>query len=134
MWTSERHRKRPVEESAADTGAVTLEDSPAGVYLEGERRGAQVYSPGGYRWRPAQGEQVLVLKAGGERESPCIIGRRQADGLGPGEVEIACQEGRASIRLLPVGEIELRGGVVVNGKTLEDLIAEIAQRYAGGGG
>lgn len=56
MWTSERSRKRPVEEAAADTGAVTLGESPAGVYLEGERRGAQVYSPGGYRWRPAQGD------------------------------------------------------------------------------
>ncbi|MCI8870514.1 MAG: hypothetical protein HFF39_08245 [Lawsonibacter sp.] len=132
MWTSERSRKRPVEEAAADTGAVTLGESPAGVYLEGERRGAQVYSPGGYRWRPAQGDQVLVLKAGGERESPCVIGCRQEDGLGPGEVEIACQANRASIRLLPVGEIELNGGVVVNGKPLEELIAEIAQRYAGG--
>lgn len=130
MWTSDRGRRCAREEAAADIGAVTLGEEPAGVYLEGERRGAQVYSPGGYRWRPAQGEQVLVMKAGTERESPCIVGRAQEDGMEPGEVEISSSRKKSMIRLQRDGELALTGTVTVNGVRLETLVEEIAKRCA----
>lgn len=133
MWTSDRGRKRAVEECAADVGEVTLEEEPLGVYLEGERRWAEIYSPGGYRWRPAQGEQVLVLKSGAEREQPCIVGRYQEGELEPGEVELSSGSGKSMIRLNADGELALDGWVTVNGVGLEDLIASIAKQFAGGG-
>ena len=58
--------------AAAMTGEVTV---PGGVWMEGERRGAAVYAPGGYHWVPARGERVLVLKAGESGEEPCVMGR-----------------------------------------------------------
>lgn len=130
MWTSDRGRKRPVEEPAADVGTVTLAEEQAGVYLEGERRWTQVYSPGGYGWRPALGEQVLVLKAGGERESPCIVGRKQPEGLKPGEVVVESGSGKAAVRLLG-SEVGLEGNVTVNGVALQTLIENIVRTIVG---
>ena len=142
MWTSDRGRKCPVEESAAGLGAVTLGENPAGVYLEGERRWTEVYSPGGYHWRPALGEQVLVLKAGGERENSCIVGRKQgrSQELEPGQVTIASGTGQAAVKLHPSGDIELcasgdldlRGYVTVNGVSLRSMIENIVEELTGG--
>ena len=90
MWTSERRRGFPAGEAAAELGTVTLGGDPAGVSLGGERRWLTVYGPGGYSWRPTAGDKVLVLKAGAEGESPCILGTVQEGGeLGPGEVRLA---------------------------------------------
>ena len=133
MWTSDRSRKRAVGECGADVGEVTVEQEPLGVYLEGERRWAGVYSPGGYRWQPIQGEQVLVLKAGAEREQPCIVGRQQEGALEPGEVELSSGTGKAVIRLRGDGELALVGRITVNGVRLEDLIAGIARQFADDG-
>ena len=77
MWTSERSRNLSVEEPAAELGTITLGGDPAGVSLGGERRWLSVYGPGGYSWRPTSGDRVLVLKAGAEGESPCILGMAQ---------------------------------------------------------
>lgn len=131
MWTSDRGRTCPVEEPAAGLGAVTLGEEPAGVYLEGERRWTEVYSPGGYSWRPAAGDQVLVLKAGSERESPCIVGRRQTGGLEPGEVDIVSGEGKSAVRLYSGGELALEGQVTVNGTPLRVLIENIVLAILG---
>ncbi len=131
MWTSDRGRKCPAEEPAAGLGAVTLGEEPAGVYLEGERRWTEVYSPGGYSWRPAVGDQVLVLKAGGERESPCIVGRKQQGGLEPGQVDIVSGEGKSAVRLHPGGELALEGNVTVNGTALRTLIESIVMAILG---
>lgn len=64
MWTSDRRKTRQAGESWVDWGEVTLEGDPAGAYLDGERRQLAVYGPGGYCWKPALGDRVLVLKAG----------------------------------------------------------------------
>ena len=110
MWMSERNWKLRAEEPAAELGTVTLGGDPAGVSLGSERRWIAVYGPGGYRWRPSAGRKVLVLKAGAEGESPCILGTAQEGGeLKSGEVELG-----------------LTGSVLVNGKRLEDMIREIA--------
>ena len=98
---------------------MLLWGDPAGVLLGGERRWLPVYSPGGYAWRPTAGDKVLVLKTGGERESPCILGKAQdGDGLGQGEVRLTGGDSR--LRLGPEGA-ELSGGdnVIRLGKQLE---------------
>lgn len=66
-------------EAAADLGLVTLGGDPAGVYLGGERRWVAVCAPGGYQWRPRTGDKVLVVKAGDQREIPCLAGVRQPE-------------------------------------------------------
>lgn len=124
MWTSERRRELPVREPAAELGEVTLGGDPAGVSLGGERRGLEVYGPGGYCWRPAAGEKVLVLKAGTEGESPYILGVRQGGGgLLPGEVQITGGGGAALVRL--GRRLDLNGPIWVNGQTLKSYIQQI---------
>ena len=89
MWTSEQRGKQPVREAPAELGAVTLGGDPAGVNMGGERRWLPVFTPGGYCWRPTAGDKVLVLKAGSQGESPCILGTQQPmEELGPGEVRL----------------------------------------------
>ena len=123
MWTSERGRRLPVGEAAAEIGVVTLGGNPAGVSLGGERRWLPVYSPGGYAWRPASGDKVLVLKTGGERESPCILGAAQAEAdLGPGEISLS---GGSSSLYLGREKMELTGEIYVNRMELEQYIRSI---------
>lgn len=125
MWTSERNRNLPLREAAAEIGTVTLGGDPAGVSLGGERRWLTVYGPGGYSWRPTAGDKVLVLKAGGEGETPCILGTTQkGDSLKPGEVRLS---GGDSGLHLGQGRLNLSGRVYVNGRPLEEIIGQIAQ-------
>ena len=129
MWTSERSRRLAQEEPAAELGMVTLGGDPAGVILGGERRWLNVYAPSGYSWRPAAGQKVLVLKAGGERETPCIVGALQnAAQLKPGEV---CIQGGNSRVLLGESSLEVEGHVVLNGMDLEKYIREIVTEMLG---
>ena len=106
MWISEQGRRRAEPDGTALVGRVTLPGDPAGVYLAGERRELPVFGPGGYVWRPEEGEQVLVLKTGQAGEAPCVAGQA-------GEVLI--YSGSASIRI-GGGGIRLTGDVLVNGK------------------
>ena len=123
MWTSERNRNLPAREAAAELGTVTLGGDPAGVSLGGERRWLTVYGPGGYSWRPTAGDKVLVLKAGAEGESPCILGTTQGEEeLRPGEVRLA---GCGSAIHLGEDGVSLTGQVYIHGQTLEELIAAI---------
>ena len=107
---------------------VTIGD-PAAVYLAGERRQVPICCPGGYAWRPAVGEQVLVLKAGQEGEQPCILGKAQEEksGLQPGQVRISGD--RCSI--LWGDELQLIGAVQVNGESLEELIRRVVSEMLG---
>lgn len=114
MWMAEQHkRRRPGDGS--QIGSVTLGGDPAGVCLDGERRDLPVFGPGGYLWRPAREDQVLVIKTGSDGEAPCIAGKRNEteEELGEGEVLIYSQN--ASIRLSR-GVISMEGMVLVNGK------------------
>ena len=120
MWMNRGERRVPVEEAAAEVGRVTLGGEPCGVALGGERRLLPVYAPGGYRWRPRVGEQVLVLKAGEDREEPCVVGAAQPPGeLKPGEVELT--GGAVTLRL---GQ----EGLFLNGVALEDYVQSIVDR------
>lgn len=132
MWTSDRRRERLDRESAADCGAVTLEGDPAGAYLDGERRELGVYGPGGYCWKPALGDQVLVLKAGAQGETPCIAGKRQRDsGLEAGEVSIYNGRQTSGLKLRGDGRLELEGQVMVNGQNLIRLIQQVVYDILG---
>ena len=123
MWTSERSRRLPVREPEAEVGLVTLEGDPAGVNLGGERRWLPVCCPGGYAWRPAAGDKVLVLKAGAERESPYILGAAQnAKGLKPGETRLA--NGENSV-VLKKKTLDLNGAIMINGVGLDEYIRNI---------
>lgn len=119
-----------VQEAAAEVGLVTLGGDPAGVNLGGERRWLPVYSPGGYAWRPAAGDKVLVVKTGGEREAPCILGRaQQEEDLRPGEVRLNGPDCSLALR---DGTVDLNGTVWVNGVTLDEYIAMIVAAILGG--
>ncbi len=145
MWTSERRREAPVREAPAELGTVTLGGDPAGVSLGGERRWLTVYSPGGYCWRPGSGEKVLVLKAGAEGESPCVLGTVQKEvELNPGEVKLTGGEssvllGRDELALayqgsavrLSQSRTELAGPVYVNGQELKEYIIQIVMELLG---
>lgn len=144
MWTSERSRNLSVGEPAAELGTITLGGDPAGVSLGGERRWLSVYGPGGYNWRPTSGDRVLVLKAGAEGESPCILGTTQdAEDLKPGEVrltgpesslhlgqgQVSLTSGTCSMSLGGEG-LDLAGGLRVNGQPLEELVRSVAREAA----
>ena len=123
MWTSERNRNLPVGEPAAELGSVTLGGDPAGVSLGGERRWLAVYGPGGYSWRTTAGDKVLVLKAGAEGESPCILGTAQGGtDLKPGEVSLT---GGSCRSCLGQSRLDLTGNVYINGQSLRDYVAEL---------
>lgn len=135
MWTSNRKTEGRTVEAAADLGLVTLGGDPAGVYLGGERRWVAVCSPGGYQWRPQTGDKVLVVKAGDQREFPCLAGVRQPeiqekDPLEAGAVRITGGSGRMDLDtrgvVLNGKEIALNGKVTVQEERLEDLIRRIA--------
>lgn len=131
MWTSERDRRQRTEEPAAELGTVTLGGDPAGVSLGGERRWLNVYGPGGYSWRPTAGDKVLVLKAGAEGETPCVLGAVQDGGeLKPGEVRL--KGGESSVLL---GQrLELGGELYLNGRSLYDVIRGIVSELMPKGG
>ncbi len=129
MWTSEQRGKQPVREAAAELGTVTLGGDPAGVNMGGERRWLPVFTPGGYSWRPTVGDKVLVLKTGGQGENPCVLGtQQQMDELGPGEVKLNGVD--CSLRL-GTEQLELEGRVIINGRTLEDIITQIVLEIVG---
>lgn len=130
MWTSERGRLLPVQEPAAELGLVTLGGDPAGVNVGGERRWLPVYSPGGYSWRPAAGDKVLVLKAGAERESPCVLGTPQQEtDLKPGEVRLS--GGGSGALWVSGSNLELRGQILINGTSLDAYIQSIVASMLG---
>ena len=121
MWLSEELARRTrLGTAKAETGTVTVEAEEAGVYARGEVRGAAVASPGGYLWRPRQGESVLLVKSGTSDASPCVVGvlEQERESLEAGEVCIR-SAGGARIVLRNDGRIELYGELYLNGMPLD---------------
>lgn len=140
MWLSGQH-KRPAAEGEGQTGIVTMGGGETAVLLDRERRGLEVYAPGGYRWTPQAGQRALVIQ--GRGEIPCVVGVRQGGGtpdsvgIGARSVEINGQN--VSIRSAGTvtvggGGVALQGNVLVNGVALPDYIAQIVAGLLGGGG
>lgn len=115
MWLSGQ-QKRPAREDGGQTGVVTMAGEDLAVRLDSEVRAPRVCGPAGYRWTPAAGDRVLVIKGEGQR--PCVVGVEQ--GGTPEAVTIAA------------GRVELRGSVYVNGVPLERYIALAAAQAAEG--
>ena len=112
MWLSRQAAARAREDHPADVGVVSIGAAAPAVVTDGEVRGLALFAPGGYAWRPAAGEQVLVLKAGA---TGAVAGARvKGAGLAAGEVLIF-SPGGASIRLGADGSLELVGKVKING-------------------
>ena len=132
MWLSSQSRKTQRSDQGAETGVVTLEGEETAVYLTGERRNLPVLSPGGYCWRPAGGETVLVLKSGADGEELWVAGV-PGDGtdLAPGEVRI--QSRQAAVFLGNDGSIDLRGTVKLNGVPMEELFEPKVKEKGGSG-
>lgn len=120
MWLA-KQQKREIENVLSAVGAVTIGGDMPAVELDSERRDLVVYAPGGYRWRPAPGQKVLVLKADGQ---PCIAGTPAEGGLSPGEVEL-CSAGGARLKLDNSGNISVTGNLVVGGTGLTQLIRAV---------
>lgn len=127
MWLA-RQQKRAAAEAVSGVGEVTLGGDAPAVELDSERRELTVYGPGGYRWRPVEGQKVLVLKADGDY---CVAGAESEGGLEPGEVELD-SGGGAFVRLDKWGRVILHqnalveGQLYVGGKELTQLIREVA--------
>lgn len=124
MWTSKQTKKSSRNFGNARMGIVTAGGQESGVYLGTQRCWLPVLAPGGYRWRPGTGEQVLVLKTGADGETACVLARQEEPGeeLLPGEVELYAPE--CSLKLTREGRVDVRGNVYVNGTALEDMIYE----------
>ena len=107
MWMG-RQLSRRNRETPSDTGVVSAAGEKLCVVSDGELRRLSVYAPGGYRWAPAAGQDVLVLKNG------AVISALQDDTPEPGSVELFAPGGTL-IRLKPGGEIEVEGDVTLQG-------------------
>lgn len=123
MWLSGRGAARVDSGRQALLGTATLEGDRAGAYADGERRDLAVFGPGGLRWRPAAGQEVLVLKTGEDGEQGCIAGALvDTGGLAPGAVALSAGDGAAGIRLDQGGTVAITGAVTINGMPLEEVI------------
>lgn len=139
MWLSGQ-QKRPAEESEGQTGIVTMSGGETAVLLDRERRGLQLYSPGGYTWTPRVGQRVLVIQ--GRGEIPCVVGALQG-GDAPDRVSVQAKKLALSGEAVGVtaqssatvqgDRVGLNGQVYVNGERLEDMILRIALSVLGGG-
>ncbi len=125
MWLSGQ-QKRPADYSEGQTGIVTMSGGETAVMLDSERRGVEVYSPGGYRWTPRRGQRVLVIQ--GRGEVPCIVGARQGSG-DPDRVTI-----RAGSVSVGGTSVSLQGEVSINGESLEQYIIRVVAALLSGTG
>ena len=125
MWLG-RNQNRPNQAGEGQVGKVTIGGEAAAVLLDSERRGLEVYAPGGYRWLPRVDQKALVIQ--GRGEIPCVVGVRQ-DQAAPEQVAVESEHSALSLTEegaeLTGERIDLTGQVYVNGEKLEELIARI---------
>jgi len=111
MWLSEITSRGRGTENGAGPGIVSVGGARPAVVTDGEQREARVFSPGGYCWRPAAGQAVLLVRG----TETCVAGAAQEDtsDLLPGEIRIASNG--ASVVLTNDGTIKITGRLFVNG-------------------
>lgn len=140
MWLSGQ-QKRPADFGEGQTGIVTMSGGETAVLLDRERRGLEVYAPGGYHWTPQAGQRALVIQ--GRGEIPCVVGVRQGggtpDSVGIGARSLELNGQSVSIESTGAvtvggGEVDLQGEILVNGEPLPEYIARIVAALLGGGG
>lgn len=138
MWLSGQH-KRPAEQGEGQVGVITMSGGETAALLDCERRGLQVYAPGGYRWTPKVGQRALVIQ--GKGEIPCVVGVRQGGDV-PDAVTVEAKG--LALRGESVGmtaqntaavegeRVDLNGEIYVNDEKLEELIARIVRQVLAG--
>lgn len=111
MWMGERLKRRGEAEPAADTGRTSISGELSAVVTRGELRELETWAPGGYLWRPGQGDEVLVIKGGPAGEERCVLARaprQPPEELAPGEVCVCT--GQASVFLRNDGSVTVKSG------------------------
>jgi len=134
MWLSGQ-QKRPAEQGEGQVGIITMSGGETAALMDCERRGLQVYAPGGYRWTPKVGQRVLIIQ--GKGEIPCVVGARQ-DGDVPDKVTVEAKDLALKGAWVNVSAqnnvtvkgrtIRLIGQVYVNDETLEELITRVVMK------
>ncbi len=121
MWMGKQlsaaERLRQEETAMAEVGVVTMSSPRAAVLGRGEERDLPLFGPAGIAWRPRNGESVLVIKGGNDRDEACIVGVELTNGPGglePGELYLF-SAGGASVRLKNDGRVEILGELYING-------------------
>jgi len=123
MWLSKQTTHRTGQRITPPLrGTVTLSGPEAAVYTDAEHRGLTVCAPGGYFWRPAVRDEVLVIKEGERGFVVAALPAAKPD-MDPGEIVL--QTGDARMSLKPDGKVTIDGTkVTVCGKVLYDIDAE----------
>ena len=127
MWLSQKLTQRETRNATnAQSGTVTVGGAEAAVYIEGEERDVKVVSPRGFFWKPANGENVLVIKGGVFGEEAYIVGavQEEDDTPGTGELRVASANGSAEIVLKNNGRIDINGDVFINGAPYVEPLSE----------
>ena len=125
MWLAEKAASGGGAAETAEIGVVTISGNRPSVMLGGEKRDVELLVFPGLSWKPAAGEQVLVLRAGDEYFVCGSPGGETSDGLAAGEFRLKSQS--ASVTVKNGGGIELRGSVNVvgslsiNGRNIYDI-------------
>lgn len=138
MWLSGQH-KRPADQGEGQVGVITMSGKETAALLDCERRGLQIYSPGGYTWTPKVDSKVLVIQ--GRGEIPCVAGALQGS-QDPDQVDIKAKELNLEGNIVTVKSLEdvtvkgenirLMGQVYVKEETLEELIIRIVMEILSG--
>lgn len=92
--------------------SFSLEEGDKGAWgavADQEYRHRPVLAPGGYRWCPREGQEVLLLHTGDG--DLCAGAASDSRGLAPGEVEITGPGGSAIL-------LRADGAVVINGTVI----------------
>ena len=113
MWLSGQltaQSRKTQEESGADLGVTTISGDQVSVLARGEIRQLPVYGPGGYLWKPENGDRVLLIRGGSGGEELCVAGGKQKESTEQMECGEVCLFSRDSrIYLKNDGTIELQG-------------------------
>ena len=116
MWLAENAASGGGAAETAEIGVVTIGGDRPSVMLGGEKRNVELLVFPGMSWKPAAGEQVLVLRAGEEYFVCGTPGAESGNGLAAGELRLKSRG--ASVTVKNSGGIELRGDVNVVGRLL----------------
>lgn len=119
MWLSEQTKTR-MPMGDAEVGVTTITGDKLAVVTRGEQRDLTVFGPGGYVWRPASGERVVVLQGGPGGTERWVAGCQQGAApvsMQPGEIYLYSSDG-TSIYLRKNGSIELQGRVSITGELI----------------
>ena len=128
MWLAEKAASGGGAAETAEIGVVTISGNKPSVMLGGEKRNVELLVFPGLSWKPAAGEQVLVLRAGDEYFVCGAPGVEDGNGLAAGEFRLKSRG--ASVTVRNGGGIELRGSVNVagslsiNGTNIFDLFMQ----------